>query len=104
MAWRLVDTAALAAVVIRQHQKTRNLIMANQDKLNALADQLDKAKAEIVGAVDALKAQVDAGETLDFTRVDAAAQGLDDLNADPEPEPPIVTPEPPVETSADQTS
>ena len=65
----------------------------NQEKLNALADQLDKAQREIVDAVDALKAQVEAGESLDFSRIEAAAQALDDLNPDevvePDPEPEV---------------
>lgn len=76
-------------------QKMEAIVSANQDKLNALADQLDKAKAEIVAAVQELKDQIERGETLDFSRVDAAAQALDDLNPDASPEPPA-EPEPPV--------
>lgn len=73
--------------------------MSNQDRINAVAAQLNKAKNEVVGAIDELKAQVAAGETLDFTALDAAAQGLDDIVADPEPEVPA-EPEAPAEEPA----
>lgn len=78
--------------------RMENIVSANQDKLNALADQLDKAKAEIVAAVQALKDQLAAGETLDFSRLESAAQSLDDLNPDAPPAPEPV--EPPVEPPA----
>lgn len=85
------------------------LVMAtreeNQSKLDAIADQLGKAQTEIVAAVQDLKNQVAAGQELDFSRLDAAAQQLDDLNADPEvPEVPETpeTPEVVGPTDADQ--
>lgn len=65
------------------------LVSVNQDKINAVAAQLMKAKAEIIAAIDSLKEQIAAGETLDFTALDGLAQGLDDLNPDPEPEVPV---------------
>lgn len=87
--WRLIEAAALAAVVVATGRWT---IMSNQDKINAIADQLDKARVEIVGGIADLKAQIEAGEELDFSRLEAGAQALDDLHEDavPEPETPEV--------------
>lgn len=57
-------------------------------KLNAIGDKLDKAKAEIVAAVQALKdALATAGTTSPevdaaVVRLEGSAQGLDDLNED----------------------
>lgn len=90
--WRLIEAAALAAVVVATGRWT---IVSNQDKINAIADQLDKARVEIVGGIADLKAQVEAGEELDFSRLEAGAQALDDLHEDAVPEP--ETPEVPVE-------
>lgn len=102
--WRLIDTAAVAAVITREHQKTRRLIVAtaaeNQARIDALADRAEKAKGEIVAAIDDLKAQAAAGQELDFTRAESAVAALDDLNpdapaAEPTPEPsPEPTPSP----------
>lgn len=69
---------------------------SNQEKLDALAEQLVKVKSEIVKSIDELKAQVLAGESLDFSRVDALVQSLDDLNPDE-----VATPEEPEEPSDD---
>lgn len=87
--WRLIEAAAIAAVVVATGRWT---IVSNQDKINAIADQLDKARTEIVGGIADLKAQVEAGENLDFSRLEAGAQALDDLHEDavPEPEAPEV--------------
>lgn len=90
--WRLIEAAAIAAVVVATGRWT---IVSNQDKINAIADQLDKARTEIVGGIADLKAQVEAGEELDFSRLEAGAQALDDLHEDAVPEP--ETPEVPVE-------
>lgn len=64
-------------------------------KLNAIGDRLDKATAEILAAIQALKdAQANAGNTTPeedaaTARLETAAQGLDDVNPDaPAPEPP----------------
>lgn len=59
----------------------------SQDAVDAVTAQLGKAKDEILAEVAALQAQVDAGQPVDLTALKAAAQGLDDLNADPEPAP-----------------
>lgn len=72
-------------------------IMATQAeqaaKLNAIADELDKAKTEIVSAIQALKdAQAAAGNTTAdedaaTARLDAVAQALDAINPDATPAP-----------------
>lgn len=69
--------------------RLESIVSTNQDKINALADQLEKVREEVTDAVDDLKAQANRGEELDFSRLEAAVQSLDDLNADavPEPEP-----------------
>jgi DNA repair ATPase RecN len=72
-------------------QQTEQKIMAKLTELNgilqALGDKLDKATAEIIAAIDALKKALsdvelpaDAQASLD--RLTAAAQVLDDLNPD----------------------
>lgn len=88
-----VTLVAIAIVAFLGYRAKEQVMSANQARIDALADQVDKAKNEVVAAVDALKAQVEAGETLDFSRLDSAVQTLDDLNPDAvvEPEP---TPEP----------
>jgi len=72
--------------------------MATQAELAAhlgkIGDQLDKAQAEIVAAIQALKdAIANAGNTTPeidaaLARLDTSAQGLDDINPDqPAPTP-----------------
>lgn len=64
----------------------------NQARIDNLTTQLGKVKNEVLTEIDALKAAAAAGQDLDFSGLDAAAQALDDLNPDaPAPEP---TPEP----------
>ena len=53
-----------------------------QAQIDALAEQLGKAKAEIIAQVEALQAQIDAGGVVDLTALKAAVQGIDDLNPD----------------------
>ena len=54
----------------------------NQEKIDALADQLSKAKAEIIAKIEELKNQTGA-EALDFfSGLESEEQGLDDLNPD----------------------
>ena len=73
------------------HEKVDSIMGSQADqaaKLRALATQLGKAKAEIVTAVDTLKAAIEAGgnsteEVDDATAaLETAVQGLDDLNPD----------------------
>ena len=73
-------------------EKNQTKIMATQEeqtaKLNAIGDKLDKAKKEIVDAIQALKdAQANAGNTTPAedaatARLEAAAQAFDDINPD----------------------
>ncbi|AOD23794.1 hypothetical protein IM25_21250 [Rhodococcus sp. p52] len=84
--WRYIRTA-LFGEVLSMLDQIRRLTMSNQERINRIADQLDKAHGEIVGGIEDLKAQVERGEELDFSRLEAGAQALDDLHADAEPEP-----------------
>ena len=73
-------------------EKELSDIMATQDelaaKLSAIGDELDKATAEIVAAIQALKdALAAAGSTTPavdaaVTRLETGAKALDDLNPD----------------------
>lgn len=66
--------------------------MATQDeeaaRLEAIGDKLDKAKAEILSAVEALRAALaeagntSAGVEAATARIEGIAQGFDDLNPD----------------------
>lgn len=77
--------------LIQYLSKMENRIMsANQDKINALAAQLDKVSLEIKEEIQTLKDAAANGEPLDFSPLESRVQGLDDLNADapaPEPQP-----------------
>lgn len=93
----LTERLAELSHELRELKEGQKNIMATQDeeaaKLNAFADQLDKATTEIVAAVQALKdALAAAGNTNqavdDATaRLSTAAQKLDDLNPDATPAP-----------------
>lgn len=73
--------------ILQQILKLGKIMSENQKKIDALSAQLAKAKAEIVAQIEELKNQPGA-EVLDFSALETAAQGLDDLNSDePEPEP-----------------
>jgi cytolysin (calcineurin-like family phosphatase) len=73
----------------RQTRHLQGVIkVSSQDDVNAVVDQLGKAKGEILTEIAALQAQVDAGQPVDLSALKAAAQGLDDLNVDAEPEAP----------------
>ena len=67
--------------------------MAAQDTVDQLTAQVLKSKEEVLGKISDLEAQVAAGETLDFTELKAAVQGVDDIVADvvvpSEPEVPV---------------
>lgn len=67
------------------------IAMSNQDTINAVVTQLGKAKAELIGKLTDLQAQIDAGvpaEQLDLTALTEAAQALDDIVPDPAVEEP----------------
>ena len=68
--------------ILKQLKKMEKIMSENQEKIDKVAEQLAKAKKEILAQIQALKDQAGA-EVLDFTALDAAAQDLDDLNVDP---------------------
>ena len=67
--------------ILKQILNLGKIMSENQAKIDALAAQLAKAKAEIVAQIEELKNQPGA-EVLDFSALESAAQGLDDLNPD----------------------
>jgi len=71
--------------ILKQLKKLGEIMSETQAKIDALAAQLAKAKAEILAQVARLQEQIDAGGVVDLTALTAAVQGLDDLNPD-EPE------------------
>jgi len=68
--------------IVKQLTRLEKIMSQTQEKIDALAAQLGKVKAEILSQVAALQAQIEAGEAVDLTALTAAVQGLDDLNAD----------------------
>lgn len=124
--WRLLGTPPWAAELITNQEEIMASQAENQKRIDALSEQLDaasatqeKAHGEILTAIDDLRAQAaNAGQELDFTKVEAAAgtlsegaKELDDLNEDkpvvevppsvePEPEPEPAAPENPVADGA----
>ena len=70
--------------ILKQLFKMEKIMSENQKKIDAIAAQLAKARAEIVAEIEALKNQTGA-EVLDFSGLESAAQGLDDLIPDEEP-------------------
>jgi len=70
--------------IIRRLNRIEDIVSANQDKLDAVAAQLDVAATGLAADIQALKDQIAAGtppEQLDFTALDARAQALSDLDA-----------------------
>lgn len=74
----------------------RGDIVGLQDSVNALVEQLSKAKGEIVSKISELEAQVAAGEAVDLEPLKAAVQALDDVVPDE------VTEEPPAEEATEE--
>lgn len=63
--------------------------MTQQDTINALVAQLDKARGEIVAEIKRLEDQIDSGEQLDLTALKERVQALDDVVPDnPAPDDP----------------
>lgn len=67
-------------------------IMALQDDVNALSAQVVKVKdeitrkiADLIASVDALQAQIDAGNNIDLSMLRADIQSLDDIVPDVAP-------------------
>lgn len=71
--------------ILQQLKKIGKQMSETQEKIDALAAQLAKAKAEILVQVAELQAQIDAGEQVDLTALTEAVQGIDDLNPDETP-------------------
>lgn len=59
----------------------RTVMSETQDAVNAVVAQLRRAKFEIVSELEAVQAQVDAGEDVDLSALTEAAQALDDVVA-----------------------
>jgi hypothetical protein len=62
--------------------------VSTQDAINAITDQLTKARLELVNRIADVQAQLDAAgvaEQVDLTSLTAAAQALDDVVPDAEP-------------------
>jgi len=53
-----------------------------QSAVDAVVEQLSRAKEEILGEIDALELRVADGEVPDLSALKAAAQALDDVVAD----------------------
>lgn len=69
--------------------------MSQQDAVNDVVAVLAKAKGEILGRLADLQGQIDAGvptEQLDLSGLQAAAQALDDIVADPAEAPVVEAP------------
>ena len=67
----------------------RERIISTQDAVNAVVEQLVKAQREIVSRIADVQAQLDAAgvaEQIDLSSLTAAAQALDDVVADVEPD------------------
>jgi hypothetical protein len=61
--------------------------VTNQEKINAIAAAIDAGVTGIRADIDALKAQRDAGEVLDFTTLEAKVAALQALDAENPPAP-----------------
>lgn len=60
--------------------------MTTQADIDALTSQLSKVHAEITTQIAALQARIDAGQPLDLSGLQAAVQGLDEMNPDSLPD------------------
>jgi hypothetical protein len=89
----LLVQGAMILALLRIDRKIRRVIMTQAElaaHLTAVDDQLDKATAEILAAIQALKdalanAQTSPEVDAAVARLDAAAQALDDINPDTGP-------------------
>ena len=81
--------ALLVMHTIDALDKLRERIVSTQDAINAVVEQLVKAQREIVNRIADVQAQLDAAgvaEKVDLSSLTAAAQALDDVVADVEPD------------------
>ena len=87
LAWIFIAAlmnVTIVALTYRKQNEVLDTMTTNQNKIDRVSEQLIKAGQEITTGIDALKAQIDAGETLDFTQLEEIAQALDDLHDDVE--------------------
>ena len=103
-----IATFGVAVYVAKQVNKIGVQMSANQDKINALTEQVTKVRNEVLGLrdtlleeVQVLKDQIAAGETLDFSALDAAIGDIDNIVPDPTPVEPDPVPETPAEPEED---
>lgn len=78
-------------------EEMRSDIVGLQDSINALVEQLSKAKGEILSKISELEAQVAAGEAVDLEPLKAAVQALDDVVPDE-----VTEEEPPAEEATEE--
>jgi hypothetical protein len=72
--------------IITRGELKEIIVGAQQDAVNQITAQLDKAKGEIVGKIDDLQRQIDNGETPDLAPLRQVAQSLDDVVPDQVPD------------------
>jgi ABC-type xylose transport system substrate-binding protein len=65
----------------------RSLIVTNQEKIDAIAVAIDTAATGLAADIQALKDAVAAGQTLNFTALDAKIAALQALDAQNPPAP-----------------
>lgn len=63
----------------------KGLLVTNQQKLDGIATAIDAATVGIKADIDALKAAVSTGQTLDFSALDAKVAALAALDAENPP-------------------
>lgn len=71
--------------ILRLLNQLKEITMTNQEKIDAITAALDAAATGLRADIDALKAQVLAGQTLDFTSLDAKVAALAALDAENPP-------------------
>ena len=90
----ITSSCALILALLVMHtidalDKLREKIVSYQDAIDAVVEQLVKAQTEIVNRIADVQAQLDAAgvaEQIDLSSLTAAAQALDDVVADVEPD------------------
>lgn len=84
-----VAVSAVVALAVTRIKK--EIRMSAQETVDAVVAQLGKVKAEIIGKIADLEAQVAAGEVPDFSALTEVVDSLDAIVPDPvvEPEPEV---------------
>lgn len=87
--WRVQDQVDAHSAALGRHDAAINQLrkknMATQAEIDAVVTELNAAAEEILGEIANLKAQVEAGNTLDLSALEAAAQRLADVVPDAPP-------------------